>query len=74
MAAVVAKVLSMDAEIDAATNHFIDDIIVNAGLVDIDRVMKHLERYGLQSNPPEEINNARVLGLQLRQVPGTGLC
>ena len=73
MTAVLSKVLSMDPEIDAATDHYIDDIIVNSSLVSVDRVVKHLQRFGLQTKPSESMENARVLGLQLRSVPGQGL-
>ena len=73
MTAVLSKVLSMDPEIDAATDHYIDDIIVNSSLVSLDRVVKHLQRFGLQTKPSESMENARVLGLQLRSAPNEGL-
>lgn len=73
MTAVLAKVLSMDPEINEATDHYVDDIIVNEDLVDLERVVKHLQRYGLETKPPERIEEARVLGLQLQSVPGVGL-
>ena len=73
MTAVLARVLSLDAEIDAATDHYIDDIIVNSSLVSVARVAAHLQRYGLQTKPPERIEDACVLGLQVRGVAGQGL-
>ena len=73
MTAVLAKVLSLDAEIDAATDHYIDDIIVNSSLVSVARVAAHLQRYGLQTKPPERIEDACVLGLQVCGVAGQGL-
>ena len=73
MSAVLRTVLGLDAEIDAATDHYIDDIIVNVALVDLERVVRHLKRYGLETKSPERMEEARVLGLQLRNVPGNGL-
>ena len=73
MTAVLAKVLSLDPVIDAATDHYIDDIVVNCSLVSPERVVEHLRRYGLQTKPLECFEDTCVLGLQLRSVPGQGL-
>lgn len=74
MTSVLAKVLSLDEEINASTDHYIDDIIVDVKMVKLERVIAHLHRYGLHTKPPERIEEACVLGLQLRNVPGDGLC
>ena len=47
--------------IKAATNHYIDDIIINEDSVSVHQVAERL-RYGLET---EVLDNARVLGLQL---------
>ena len=65
MSAVLRKVLSMDSVIKVAT-----DIIINEDSVSVNQVVEHLRRYGLETKPPEVLDNARVLGLQLsRQLP-----
>lgn len=73
MTAVLAKVLSLDPQINAATDHYIDDIIVDCDAVSRERVTLHLQRYGLETKPPEDMEEARVLGLQLRREPKHGL-
>ena len=73
MSAVLRKVLSMDPTIEAATDCYIDDIIVNTDIVGLHEVVKHLNKYGLQTKPIECFDNARVLGLQLRNAAGAGL-
>ena len=67
MKSVVSKVLSLDGNIRAATNHYYGDIIVDLNLVSVEKVKKHLLDYGLVSKPSEELHTARVLGLQLFQ-------
>ena len=74
MSTILRKVLSVDPVIKAATDHYIDDIIINEDSVSVHQVAEHLRRYGLETKPPEVLDNARVLGLQLsRQLPGRKL-
>ena len=48
--------------------------IINEDSVSVHQVAEHLRRYGLETKPPEVLDNARVLGLQLsRQLPGRKL-
>lgn len=65
MAAVVRYVLASDSDINAATDHYVDDIVVDTDLVSTERVVEHLRQYGLVTKPPETFDGARVLGLQL---------
>jgi transposase InsO family protein/ribonuclease HI len=65
MAAVVRHILSSDSDISAATDHYVDDIVVDTDLVSMERVIEHLRQYGLVTKPPETLNGTRVLGLQL---------
>lgn len=65
MAAVVRYILASDSDIDAATDHYVDDIIVDTDLVSTEQVVEHLRKFGLTTKPPETLDGARVLGLQL---------
>ena len=68
MTKVLSKVLSLDEKIMKATDHYIDDIIVNTEIVSIEQVRNHLKKYGLITKEPEPLDHARVLGLQLNNV------
>lgn len=74
MSLILQKVLAMDTAVDGGTNHYIDDILVNENKVPVDKVAEHLRSFGLETKPPERINDARVLGLQMRQTPTGHLC
>lgn len=65
MAAVIRYILASDSDIDAATDHYVDDIVVDTDLMSTSRVIEHLQQYGLVTKPPETLDGARVLGLQL---------
>jgi len=65
MTAIVTKVLSLDEEIQRATNSYIDDIIVNESVVSSERVRDHLLKFGLEAKPSESIAGSRVLGLRV---------
>ena len=65
MSSVVRRILSLNPRIAAATDHYIDDIIVDLDAVSMDEVIKHLKLYGLETRAPENLEKARVLGLQL---------
>jgi hypothetical protein len=62
---IVKSVLSSDPIIQEASDHYYDDIIVKVDEVPVVDVMLHLQRFGLETKPPEIIDNARVLGLQV---------
>ena len=65
MSQIIDKVLSMDADIERGTDHYIDDIWIDLNVVTADRVKAHLEKYGLVTKEPEPLINARVLGLRV---------
>jgi hypothetical protein len=67
MTAIVRHILASDPVISKATDHFVDDIVIDTALVSVDRVVEHLRMHGLETKPPETLDSARVLGLQLRQ-------
>ena len=70
MSMILGKVLSIDEKVRRGTRHYVDDIIVNEDIVSVEEVRNHLLKYGLQCKDPEELNGARVLGLQLSQCDG----
>lgn len=70
MSAIVTKVLSLDPNIERATDSFIDDIIVNESIISANEVSQHLQRYGLESKPSECLIGARVLGLRVFEENG----
>ena len=65
MTHILRKILSLDDEIASATDNYIDDIIIDENFVTAHKVKEHLLTYGLVSKPPENIEQARILGLQL---------
>ena len=65
MSAVVKCILNADPDISAATDHYVDDIVINTDMVSVNKVVEHLQRYGLETKPPETLDGARVLGLHL---------
>lgn len=69
MTHIVSRVLSADDEIAAATDAYIDDIIVDESKVAAEAVADHLSRYGLNSKAPVPLTKARVLGLQIVASP-----
>ncbi|XP_067943202.1 uncharacterized protein [Watersipora subatra] len=67
MSKVLGKVLSLDSKIEAGTDHYIDDIIVDNDKVLVAHVREHLTKYGLVTKEPECIDDARVLGLRVKR-------
>lgn len=65
MSKIIDKVLSMDADIEKGTDHYIDDIWVDRDAVAVEKVKAHLEKYGLVTKDPEPLVDARVLGLRV---------
>ena len=56
MTAILGKVLSLDDRVRRATDHYIDDIVVQESIVSAEEVRKHLARYGLESKEPERLD------------------
>ena len=65
MTRILGEVLQEDKELAHATDHYIDDIIVNEDVAPVEKVIEHLRRYGLETKPPEPLETSCVLGLQL---------
>ena len=70
MTAIIRRVLSLDARIHAATDAYVDDIIVNENIVSSAAVINHLKTFGLESKPAVPIEEARVLGLRVHNSNG----
>jgi len=65
MTSILRKVFSLDPEINAAVDSYIDDIVVNTDMVSCERVLEHLRRNGLEGKKPETLEGSRVLGLKV---------
>ena len=66
MSAIVRHILMADPEIATATDHYVDDIVVDVDQVSVQRVIDHLRKFGLVTKPPERLSEASVLGLKLQ--------
>lgn len=69
MTMILGEVLSLDPDVGRATDHYVDDIMVQESIVSADRVRKHLQAYGLESKEPEPLVGGRVLGIALSKSP-----
>ena len=73
MSKILARVLSLDKDIEAGTDYYIDNIIVNKDVVTVSKAREHLLAYGLTTKEPEPISNARVLGLRVAESNDGGM-
>jgi hypothetical protein len=64
---VLRKVLSMDKEVGAASDSYVNYIIVNNDLVSNEHAIKLLERYVLEQNEPESCEGEHILRLHVQQ-------
>ena len=48
-----------------ATDHYIDNIIVDEDILAVEKVEQHLLKYGLKCKLAEKLDKARVLGLRI---------
>ena len=66
MSTILKEVLGRNPKIAGAADHYIDDILVNESVVKAEDVRAHLQKYGLDSKPPERLSEGgKVLGLQV---------
>ena len=71
MKAVLNKVLEQDPKVRAGTSAYVDDIMVNETIVTAEEVGDHLRRFGLESKPPETVDQGmRTLGMRVGQQDG----
>merc|ERR1712055_271038 len=71
MSVILKHVLAQDETVRRATDHYIDDIMVQEAIVSAEKVREHLLAYGLVSKPPEGLDGGRVLGIAIKR-NGTG--
>lgn len=57
--------LSLGEQVQAGTDHYIDDIIANQNNVSATEVRVHFKADGLETKEPEPVSDARVLGLNV---------
>ena len=69
MSKILKTVLHKDQEIEAVTSLYIDNIHVDETKATADRVKEHLEKQGLKTKEPEELEGGSALGLKLRRSP-----
>ena len=67
MARILKTVLGKRKEIKAATNSYIDDILVDETMVKATEVVEHLAKFGLATKPPEPLEGGAALGLKLEK-------
>ena len=65
---ILEKVISQEDEICHATDHCIDDIMLQETIASASRVREHLWKYGLELKEPESLDGERVLGMLCREL------
>ena len=65
MAKILKTVLGSSEQIENGTSSYIDDILVDTGKVSSESVVHHLSQHGLESKPPEPLEEGSALGLKL---------
>lgn len=72
MTRVLREVLEQNAVINAATEPYIDDILVDENLVAAEVLVNHLKAFGLTAKAPEGLDGGRALGLKItKRADGT---
>ena len=67
MTRILKTVLGKRKEIEAATNSYIDDILVYETAVTVAEVVEHLEKFGFTTKWPEALEGGAALGLKLEK-------
>ncbi|XP_065675611.1 uncharacterized protein LOC136091826 [Hydra vulgaris] len=67
MTTILRHVLNMNSTVKKACDNYINDIFVDESVETAKNVAKHLEKFGLQCKPPEELEKGRVLGLRVER-------
>ena len=65
MTLILKTVLGKDEKVKAATNSYIDDILVDETEVKSSDVVDHLKEFGLNTKPPEPLEGGAALGLRI---------
>ena len=56
MTSILGKVLSLDDRVRWATDHYINDIVVQKSIADAETVRRHFAKYGLKTKEPESLD------------------
>lgn len=67
MARILKTVLGKGEEMAAATNSYIDDILVDETVVTAAEVVEHLATFGLATKQPQQLEGGAALGLRLER-------
>ena len=67
MTAVLKMVLTKDNAVKIATSSYIDNVLVEEAEVTVEKVIDHVNTYGLTVKPSELLGNWMALGLKLQQ-------
>ena len=67
MSKILKYVLSKNEIIRSATNSYIDDILLDDNKVSANKLVDHLNKYGLVTKHPETIDGGAALGLRLHR-------
>ncbi|XP_065654953.1 uncharacterized protein LOC136081555 [Hydra vulgaris] len=67
MTTILRHVLNMNSIVKKACDNYIDDIFVDESVETAEYVTKHLEKFGLQCKPLEDLEKGRVLGLRVER-------
>lgn len=67
MAKILKTVLAKSREVEAATSSYVDDILLNESLLSAEKLIAHLNKFGLATKPPERLDGGAALGLRLER-------
>ena len=67
MMSILGKILSLDDRVRRATDHYIDDIVVQESVASAEEVRRHFARYGLETKKPKGLDGGRLLGVALKR-------
>ena len=65
MASILKYVLAKSVTIQASTKSYVDDILVKTSQVPAETLIAHLNRFGLVTKPPEQLDGGTALGLKV---------
>ena len=65
MTFILKTVLGKDEKVKAATNSYIDDILVDEAEIKASDAVDHLKEFGLKTKPPEPLEGGAALGLRI---------
>ena len=62
---ILKYVLAKSVTIQASTKSYVDDILVKTSQVPAETLIAHLNRFGLVTKPPEQLDGGTALGLKV---------